>query len=203
MSTPDHPDHSNLVRLADAITIILDLVADICIPLLSFALNFRAMHNTGRNHLDPRRLCNLAKIRNQAGLCTGLSHLKELSLNFSLNFDVVCDWASNFVIYASNLRKLDIRFDSEDMTSSLIHRLAETPWPRLQELRLRKVMTSADQLMALLCNCQQSLCTLELSFLWIWGSYEELRSLFSALSSSRFPAMEAIRIEPLWAGQYQ
>lgn len=85
-------------------------------------------------------LHNPARIANQGGLCTGLS------LDFSPSLDIFPDWVLDSVIYDPSLRKLDIRFNNEDMTSSSIHRLAETPWPRLQELELKKVMETADKL---------------------------------------------------------
>ena len=81
---------------------------------------------------------------------------------------------------------------------SFFHRLEEYPWPQLRELRLKKVMAPVNQLKALLCNCQQTLCTFELTLLWIRGGDEEPKSLFSAFSSSRFSAMDGIKIQPLW-----
>ena len=71
---PDHPDYSSLVRLTDAIMIILDIFAEGYMPLLSFVQRTQPSRS--------RWLCSLAKINKQDELCTGLSHLKKLSLSF-------------------------------------------------------------------------------------------------------------------------
>lgn len=200
ISTPDHPDLADIARATDAVQVFLDIVAEASLPVASFTVNFRAHHNTGRNYLDPRRL-HLAYFK-KAGFVARWAHVEELTLNFTLDFEIILNWASDLILSAPNLKKLDVNLETDDNTFFLIQRLASTDslvWPQLQELRLRHTRSSIAHLTALLHKFQQTLRILCIGVLRTDASVDDLKLFFQTLSRG-FPSLEEIDFWPWWSG---
>lgn len=199
--TPEYPDLADTTRATDAVQVILDIVAEdrLPVPVSSFTVNFRAYHTTAHGYLDPRRL-DLGYFK-KAGFGAQWAQLEELVLDLTLEFEITRTWASDLILAAPNIKKLDLNLDTDDYTPVLIQRLASTDslrWPRLQEVRLNGIRTSVAHFTALLRRCQSTLRVLSIGVLRTDASMPELKEFFQTLST--FPSLQEADFEAWWAG---
>lgn len=196
-STPDHPDLEPTARTTDAVQVFLDIISETRLPVASFSANFRPHLNTGSNYLDPRRL-HLGYFK-KAGFVDVWAQLEELILDFTSDFEIILNWATDLIRLAPNVKKLDMRLDS-DNAFILFQRLATDRflWPRLQELRLDYIRSKMACLTAVLHKCQQTLRVLRIGELSTDASVADLRLLFQALRR-QFPYLEEVDFGAWWS----
>ena len=195
ISTPDHLDLEDAHRATDAVQLILDIVAETRLPVASFSVNFRDHYETGCVYLDPSRL-HLGYFK-KPGFVDKWAHLGELNLDFTPDFEIL-NWATDLILLAPNVKKLNMRLDIDNNTFILMRRLASTEslvWPRLQELRLGRNRSPLADLTALLDKCKQTLRVLHIRMLTTDATVSDLGIFFETLNRI-FPCLEDIGFGP-------
>ncbi|ODM15169.1 hypothetical protein SI65_09408 [Aspergillus cristatus] len=186
------PILSSTLFHTDAISLILAVITLAGHPITSLTVNFRDAC------LDPTELA--AVHVNNARFRAGWAHLRELRLNHAVAFPEVMEWMFDVITCAPNLRILYINLHSEDQTAWLTGQLALTDisWSQLEELRLKRVRITVQDLSALLHGCRSTLRVLVLTSLDIESSSagDDLKALFRSLAE--FPALENIHIKEVF-----
>ncbi|OJI99488.1 hypothetical protein ASPVEDRAFT_516244 [Aspergillus versicolor CBS 583.65] len=208
ISTPDHVALEGITGATDAAQVILDIVAETRLSVASFSANL-----SGRSYLDPRRF-QLDYFK-KSGFVERWAHLEELILHFTPDDEVILDWATQLILLARNVKKLNMSLGTDRNTFIFMRRLAKTEkslaWPQLQELRLSRASSSFADLTALLHECQQTLRVLHIGLLATDATLSDLQIFFQTLRTG-FPLEEIdfgawlsrphTGIQRLWAVHY-
>lgn len=185
------PIFSSTLYHTEAISLIMAVITTTSHPVTSFTVNYR----NGCPDIS-----ELAPVHvNNPRFRAGWSHLRELKLNHTVAFPKVMKWMLDVIICAPNLRILYIHLNREYETAWLAGRLAAAniPWPYLEELYLKRMHLTIQDLSVLLYKCRATLRVLILSSLDIESNStsDDLQALFRSLAD--FPALETIHIEAL------
>lgn len=185
------PIFSSTLYHTEAISLIMAVITVTSHPVTSFTVNYRNgcpdISELAAVHVDDPRFR------------AGWAHLRDLRLNHTVAFPKVMRWMLDVIICAPNLRILYINLNREYETTWLTGRLASAniPWPYLEELHLKRVRLTIQDLSTLLRRCRNTLRVLALSSLDIESNStgDDLQALFRSLAD--FPALETIHIKAL------
>lgn len=179
------------LRPCDALTIILNVIANIGLPVTSFYVDFKSL-NTGGNYVDERRLM-LPDLR-KTGFIAAWSHLRELSLELSIQTESVAEWAAELILHAPNLEKLCIDYDWGWEAELLTRRISSAALlSSLRQIELQLATTvNGEELLNFLRCARLSLRTLYFSSVYVGGG-TGWESIFESLSRE-FPSLESIRL---------
>ena len=177
----DQSDNDNF-RPTDSITTLLDVVARAHLPVTALVVNFMDISNYAP---DPQRL----QVSDKEQFIAIGQHLEELKLVYELDDDIVRDWTFNILLHTPNLRMLHLKGLGLSGGTELIHRLASAgpPWLQLQELHLKCIPASIEDLMVLLQRCRHSLQVLKIDIMRMYANVGDVKQMLRTLSDS-FPA---------------
>ena len=178
----DQSDNDNF-RPTDSITALLDVVARTHHPVTALIVNFMDEFNYAP---DPQRL----RVSDKDQFIAIGQHLEELKLIYELDDGIVRDWTFNMLLHTPNLRMLHLKGLGLSGGTELIHRLASAvpPWSQLQELHLKCIPASIEDLMVLLQRCRHSLRVFKIDIMRMYANIEDIKQMLRTLSTS-FPAL--------------
>ncbi|KAK2762335.1 hypothetical protein FQN54_001345 [Arachnomyces sp. PD_36] len=145
----------------DAITMMLNIIAELCLPVRSFLVDIRPPNVSEGSYGDPAR--RYAMNDRMLGLTTNWSGLQELTIKRSLS-PGLGDWVIGLVRNASNLQTFRLELGHCFEGDTLISRLSvvSDALPQLREFELENAsLSTPDSLIRLLHHSRhklQNLC---------------------------------------------
>ena len=188
----DQSDYENF-RSTDSITTLMDVVARAHLPVTALTVNFMDHFNSAPN---PQRL----QVSDKEQFIAMGNHLEELKLMYEIDDDIVHDWTFNLLLCTPKLRILHLKGLGLSVRE-LFHCLALSvaPWPQLQELYVKCIATSTENLMILLQGCQNSLRVLHLDVVRMIANVADIKQMLRTLSTS-FPVLESVSFDCIRLG---
>ncbi|KGO36916.1 hypothetical protein PEX1_021720 [Penicillium expansum] len=184
----------------DIITLILSAIIEAHIPVQEFLVDFVPPCVGGANELDLRRL-NVPALWKPEFTSVWAS-LQVLLLNFTMEKNWIIDWIDPMVRYATDLRKLTIKFDDGRVARAVIEQLSSIgTTSQLQELTLNGVAKSIinpASLSKLLHNYRDSLRVINITYIPLEGS--GWKSILKMLGE--FPVLESFSFDNLREFRY-
>lgn len=177
----------------DAITLMLNIIGEISLPVKSFLVNIHLPNISAGNYGNPvkRYTPDLQK----TGFSAGWSHLEELGIKQNLSSDLI-NWAMSLIQTASNLKRLRLDFDYSLQANTLIDRLffVSDTLPPLQEFEIENASEiPPDSFIGFIRHSRHSLRTLSLRHTTIRG----IPGVLPVLRTLRneFPSLESFNID--------